>query len=246
MAGTLNIYLDPNLGHTWRNASLLVAKTQGHGAMHARNIRGWILSFLRDDKLPHHKLKQPRWSVLHDEDVSQDLQLQLTQRAKDQFIKATDIIEIVESPEMQEKFAQIGVVKPSISERTAQQWLWKMRWRYCALRQGMYADGHERVDVVAYRKVFVNRWMEYEKRFHIWDDDGNLMPLPKGFPVPGGRFRLILITHDESMFYQNNQRKTLWAHDSQKPTPRPKGEGQTIMVSDFLTSEWGPLRDGEE
>ena len=72
------------------------------------------------------------------------------------------------------------------------------------------------------------------------------MPLPKGFPVPGGRFRLILITHDESMFYQNDQRKTLWAHDSQKPTPRPKGEGQTIMVSDFLTSEWGPLRDGEE
>ena len=83
MAGTLNIYLDPDLGHTWRNASLLVAKTQGHGEMHARNIRRWILSFLHDNKLPHHKLKQPRWSVLHDEDVSQDLQLQLTQRTKD-------------------------------------------------------------------------------------------------------------------------------------------------------------------
>jgi hypothetical protein len=157
MAGTLNIYLDPDLGHTWRNASLLVAKTQGHGEMHACNIQRWILSFLRDDKLPHHKLKQPRWSVLYDEDVSQDLQLQLTQRAKDQFIKATDIVQIVESPEMQKKFARIGVVKPSISERTAQRWLQKMRWRYRALWQGMYADGHERVDVVAFRKAFVNR-----------------------------------------------------------------------------------------
>jgi hypothetical protein len=39
MAGTLNIYLDPDLGHTWRNASLLVAKTQGHEEMHVRNIR---------------------------------------------------------------------------------------------------------------------------------------------------------------------------------------------------------------
>jgi hypothetical protein len=70
----------------------------------------------------------------------QDLQLQLTQRAKDQFIKATDIVQIVKSPEMQEKFERIRVVKPSISERTAQRWLQKMRWRYCALRQGMYAD----------------------------------------------------------------------------------------------------------
>ena len=246
MTGTLNIFLDSDLVHTWRKASLLVAKTQGHGIMHARNIRQWILSFLRDGQLPHHRLTQARWSVLQDEDIAQDLQLQLTQRAKNQYIKAADVVEIIASPEIQEKFAQIGVVKPSISERTAQRWLWKMRWRYRALRHGMYADGHEREDVVAYRKAFADRWMEYEKRFHIWDDQGNLMPLPKGFPVQGGRFHLVLITHDESTFYQNDQRKTRWAHDSQGATPRPKGEGQSIMVSDFLTTEWGRLRDGDE
>jgi hypothetical protein len=242
----LNLFLDPDLGHTWRKASLLVAKTQGHGVMHARNIRRWILSFLRDGQLPHHRLHQTRWSVLNDEDIAQDLQLQLTERAKNKFIKASDIVEIVASPDMQDRFAQIGVVKRSISERTAQRWLWKMRWRYRSLQRGMYSDGHERADVVTYRKAFVDRWMEYEKRFHIWDDDGNLMPLPKGFPVPGSRFRLILITHDESTFYQNDQRKTRWAHDSQKAVPQPKGEGQTIMVSDFLTVEWGRLCDEEE
>ena len=246
MIGVLNLFLDSDLGHTWRQASLLVSKTQGHGVMHARNIRRWILSFLRDGQLPHHRLYQMRWSILNDEDIAQEIQLQLTQRSTQQFIKASDVMEIVASPEMQDRFAQIGVVKPSISERTAQRWLWKMQWRYRALQRGMYADGHEREDVVAYRKAFVDRWMGYEKRFHIWDDDGNPMPPPKGFPVPGYRFRLILITHDESTFYQNDERKTRWAHKAHKAPPQPKGEGQTIMVSDFLTVEWGCLRDGEE
>jgi hypothetical protein len=88
--------------------------------------------------------------------------------------------------------------------------------------------------------------MGYEKQFHIWDDDGNPMPPPKGFPVPGHRFCLILITHDESTFYQNDERKTRWAHEAHEASLQPKGEGQTIMVSDFLTVEWGCLRDGDE
>ena len=97
-----------------------------------------------------------RWSVLNDEDIAQVIQLQLTQRSAQQFIKASDVMEIIASPEMQDRFAQIGVVKPSISERTAQRWLWKMQWRYRALQRGMYTDGHEREDVVAYRKAFVD------------------------------------------------------------------------------------------
>ena len=82
MTGTLNIFLDSDLMHTWRKALLLVAKTQGHGIMHTCNIRQWTLYFLCDGQLPHHRLTQARWSVLQDEDIAQDLQLQITQRAK--------------------------------------------------------------------------------------------------------------------------------------------------------------------
>ena len=57
------------------------------------------------------------------------------------------------------------------------------------------------------------------------------------------RFRLILVTHDESVFYQNDFRKTHWIASTSKATPLPKGDGQSIMVSDFLTSEWGRLLD---
>jgi hypothetical protein len=32
MAGAINLYLDPELSYTWREASLLVAKSQGRGS----------------------------------------------------------------------------------------------------------------------------------------------------------------------------------------------------------------------
>ena len=100
---------------------------------------------------------------------------------------------------------------------------------------------------MAYRREFVERWKTYDMCFHRWDDDGLELPRPIGFPVPDGLpFRLVLITHDESTFYQNDQCKIVWAQTTSRPTPQPKGEGQSIMVSDFLTSEWGRLHDGHE
>ena len=56
-----------------------------------------------------------------------------------------------------------------------------------------------------------------------------------------GHFRLVLITHDESTFYQNDQQKVYWGCPGQNIILRPKGEGLTLMVSDFLTTDWGPL-----
>ena len=110
----------------------------------------------------------------------------------------------------------------------------------------MYIDGHEREDVVAYRVEFLKRWREYQKRMVTYNNDGNMDSTPRGFPVENGRFRLILVTHDESTFYANDRRRVKWTHKSEKSTPERKGEGPSLMVSDFLTSEWGRLRDDEE
>ena len=117
----------------------------------------------------------------------------------------------------------------------------------------MYIDGHEREDVVNYRDKFIQQWKEYEKRMVTFDIDGNIATIPTGFPVPGGKFQLILVTHDESTFYGNDQhktkwihQKTKWIHQKTKPMPEHKHEGQSLMVSDFLTSEWGYLKDDEE
>ena len=109
------------------------------------------------------------------------------------------------------------------------------------------AAGHERKDIVEYHQKFVDQFQQYKQCFHIWDNDGNELQ-PRGFDVPkdhqsSGHFRLILVTHDKSIFYQNDQCKYLWDNAGKNTAPRPKGEGQSLMVSDFLTADLGHLRD---
>ena len=215
---------------------------------HARRIREWVIDFLRWRDLPIPRLNQKRRTVLDDEDIAEEMKGRMMEKAARGFLKAEDVVDIVASPEMQTIFARKGIVKPSISVNTGVRWLEKLGWTYGKLKNGMYLDGHERDDVVEYWKAFVECWMGYEQRFHRWDNDGTELPRPNGFPVPGaiGRFRLILVTHDESTFFQNDERNTGWSHATSKSKPKAKGNGQSLMVSDFLTPDWGRLRDGDE
>ncbi len=51
-----------------------------------------------------------------------------------------------------------------MSESTARRWLFQLgffRWEY---KKGIYVDGHERPDVVQYRKYFVEKMAEYRLR----------------------------------------------------------------------------------
>jgi hypothetical protein len=127
----------------------------------------------------------------------------MMEKAGKGFLKAEDVVEIVASPVVQAIFAQKGIAKVSTSVKMALHWLDKLGWTYGKLKNGIYLDGHERSNVVEYRKCFVERWMGYKLRFHQWDHNGTELPHPNGFPVPGaiGRFRLILVTHNESTFF---------------------------------------------
>ena len=243
MVGTLNLYLDPELSFSWRKASLLAARASGKGDRQARTVRSWIHWFLASGELPVHQYGQRTSSVLEDEDVSQAIQLHMQSIAKEGYIRAQDVVDYVATPMMQQR---LGGKKTEISVCTAQRWLRKLDWQFSRKRNGMYIDGHERDDVVAYRTGFLARWDEYTKRMVTYDHLGNVLTTPDGFCVPGGRFRLILVTHDESTFYANDRRKTKWIHSTEKVLPERKGEGQSLMVSDFLTSEWGRLKDDNE
>lgn len=121
-----------------------------------------------------------------------------------------------------------------------------MGWRYGEPKKGMYKDGHEDPEVVDYRRQFCERWEGYAKRMAIFDNDGNKISDPMGIDFANGMYPLIHVTHDESTFHANDRRRKQWNH-SDAVVLQPKGEGQSIMVSDFLTREWGHLEfDGEE
>jgi hypothetical protein len=155
MIGVLNLFLDPGLSYTWRVSSLIVAKAQGHGTTRARSVRAWVLDFVQEGKLPFHSYGYTRQTALEDDDVLQMIQDELNEKAKGGFIKAEDVCEIVASEKIQGLFLRQGIHKPSISKTAAQRWLAKLKWRYSKKKNGMYIDGHERDDVVAYRQAFV-------------------------------------------------------------------------------------------
>lgn len=52
-------------------------------------------------------------------------------------------------------------IRGSICERTAARWLNKLGFRVCNVQKGVYVDGHEREEVVAARKEYIE-YMEKE------------------------------------------------------------------------------------
>jgi len=99
------------------------------------------------------------------------------------------------------------------------------------VKKNVYFDGHERDDVVEYRKTFVKEWRELSRRFVIFHDDGS-WEKPPG--LLQGEKPLVLVTHDESTFNVNDGKRKLWMEEGKQPL-RPKGKGKGVMVSGFLT-----------
>ena len=52
---------------------------------------------------------------------------------------------------------------------------------------------------------------------------------------------IILITHDKCVFYSNDGKRGVWAKSGELPL-RKKGNGRSIMVSEFLSEECGRLK----
>ena len=162
MVGLLNIFTDEKLGYSWTQASEIIAWTLGHGTNLARHVREWVMAFLRWRDLPLHQLKWKRRMIIDDEDIAEEIKIKLKGKEREGFLKAEDVVDVIASPEMQAIFAQKGISKATISIKMALCWLEKMGWTYGKLKHGMYLDGHKRLDVVEYRKAFVEHWMGHE------------------------------------------------------------------------------------
>jgi hypothetical protein len=54
MMGLLNIFLNNQLRYTWRQSSVIMAASGGHGTAHTRSIREWVLQYIRSCELPYH------------------------------------------------------------------------------------------------------------------------------------------------------------------------------------------------
>ncbi|CAA7260788.1 unnamed protein product [Cyclocybe aegerita] len=81
--------------------------------------------FLKSGKLPLHRYGSYNSSILNDEDFARDIQLHLTGKAKDGYIRAQDIVDYIATKDVQER---LGVKARGITVRTARHWLKKLNW----------------------------------------------------------------------------------------------------------------------
>ena len=118
----------------------------------------------------------------------------------------------------------------SIHVSTVTHWIKLLGLRYSEVKKGMYVDGNEREDFVAYRTQFLERMKIYEP----------FMPQFVGPEMESeswpARDAIILVTHDESTITAHDGQKKLWLPDSEQPL-RKKVAGRSIHVSEFLTDD---------
>ena len=126
-----------------------------------------------------------------------------------------------------------------IQIRTAIKWLHHLGFRPQS-HKSIYIDGHERADVVEYRKLYLQK-LEILSSTHFPPplcEDG-LTALQTG--NPSASKHLVLIFHDESSFHANEGQSVMWAEEGRVPIC-PKNQGRGLMVSDFVTEYDGLLQ----
>ena len=117
-----------------------------------------------------------------------------------------------------------------ISVETARKWLIELGFTVMEHKKGTYVDGHERSDVVEYRKKFLCRLCGVSK---LIPDAADSLPSDLDCPSDDQIAKTVVIFHDESTFQANDdQTKFLGAKDM--VFLRPKSRGVGIMVSDFI------------
>ncbi|CCO37871.1 hypothetical protein BN14_12031 [Rhizoctonia solani AG-1 IB] len=232
MAGTLNLMVETTMN--MMDASVTAAVVFRRGKWAARQVRAWIRTFQKDNKLPTNVYGTWNGSVIEDEDLSAAIRHWLRGRGK--YIHARDVVDFFGSPEA-ERFSSLIDGPPSLS--TAQRWMYRMGYTWTKEKHGQFADGHERDDVRNYRMNFyVPEWAKLELRMRRWDSEGNEI-LPK---LAEGERVVVVWFHDESTFYAHDRRLTRWVHESETPGINKKGEGVSLMVADFVSADYGWLR----
>jgi hypothetical protein len=65
--------------------------------------------------------------------------------------------------------------------------------------------------------------------------------LPRAPRTP--RTRVVIWWHDESIFYAHDRCKLHWVHCTETAKPYAKGEGQSFMIANFVSADYGWLED---
>jgi len=72
--------------------------------------------------------------------------------------------------------------------------------------RGVYYDGHEREDILQYRKEFLEKIFEHEKYMSKYESESMDRIRPD---LPEGEKEKVLVVHDKCIFYSNDRKREL-------------------------------------
>ncbi|KAK9241586.1 hypothetical protein V1506DRAFT_550303 [Lipomyces tetrasporus] len=103
----------------------------------------------------------------------------------------------------------------------------------------IYYDGHERTDVIDYRKSWAATMMDYRTKMREYGgEDCSEVIMPD---LQDGDKEVVLVTHDECYFNSNDDVTITWTEKGES-TIKKKGQGLGLMVSDFYCACHGSPR----
>lgn len=195
-------------GRKAMEASFMMAEIHkiGTGRWFARQIRSLARYYREHNQLPpEHRGGLRRISCrLYDDDVERAARAWLGEQKLGTVTPAS-----FRTALNNEIFPNLSIIlKKPLCNRTARRWLVKLGYRRTVLRKGIYMDGHERPDVVAYRNdSYLPKLQSYEARM-VQYHGPNLEQRP---PVlkPGEK-QIIANFHDECSFHANEFKTSAW------------------------------------
>ena len=128
----------------------------------------------------------------------------------------------------------------TITPGTARRWLHDLGFSPTLYRKGLYFDGHERADVVEYRRIYLQK-LEVLQISHLPPPSCSGGHTKEAIGSSTAQKRLVLLYHDESCFHANEGQQWQWT-EVDKLALRPKSQGRGLMVSDFIDEHCGFLR----
>ncbi|KAG2214151.1 hypothetical protein INT45_008574 [Circinella minor] len=156
-------------------------------------IRSYAYEYLHYSKISLHQQGKhvKRASLLSNEDIKEAAQKWIitTKREKRGIPELLKYLNNTVIPSM---FNLPGNISASVL------WNYMVEWGYSyrASKKTVYYDGHERVDVVQYRKEWASKMVEYSQFMEKYDEnDVNKVTLPT---LPEGQQQIVMVTQDES------------------------------------------------
>jgi hypothetical protein len=117
-----------------------------------------------------------------------------------------------------------------IGRETTTYWLHILGYTLACPKKGVYKDGHERPDVVEYRKAYTSILHSFDNREHSYTENFLDELVPR---TDTTHSEMIRIYHDECIYASSEGALSLWVPDGSDPLYK-KPRGHIVMCSGFI------------